>query len=94
VRAVPIGARYNANLVSSLGLKVDTTWSTWLPFVCVFTGDPGKPNRAEHQREASDRQETLAMTEQPKPQPKPERPDKDSRESARAALQMSMDRRY
>jgi hypothetical protein len=34
------------------------------------------------------------MKEQPKPQPKPERPEKDIRESARAALQMSMDRRY
>jgi hypothetical protein len=35
------------------------------------------------------------MAEQPKPQPKPERPEKDTRrEGARAALQMSMDRRY
>ena len=39
--------------------------------------------------------ETLVMSEQPKPQPKPERPEKDKRvEGARAALQMSMDRRY
>jgi hypothetical protein len=36
------------------------------------------------------------MPEQPKPQPKPEqeRPDKSSREGARTALQLSMDRRY
>ena len=34
------------------------------------------------------------MAEQPKPQPKPQRPEPDSREGARAALQMSMDRRY
>jgi hypothetical protein len=34
------------------------------------------------------------MPEQPKPQPKPEAPVKDSREQARAALQMSMDRRF
>jgi hypothetical protein len=34
------------------------------------------------------------MAEQPKPQPKPERPETDSREGARAALQTSMDRRY
>jgi hypothetical protein len=34
------------------------------------------------------------MAEQPKPQPKPERPTTDSREGARDALQMSMDRRY
>jgi hypothetical protein len=41
------------------------------------------------------RGETLVMPEQPKPQPKPERPEKDKRvEGARAALQMSMDRRY
>jgi hypothetical protein len=39
--------------------------------------------------------ETLVMSEQPKPQPKTERPEKDKRvEGARAALQMSMDRRY
>jgi hypothetical protein len=41
------------------------------------------------------RGETLVMSEQPKPQPKPERPEKDKRvEGVRAALQMSMDRRY
>jgi hypothetical protein len=33
------------------------------------------------------------MPDQPKPQPKPQTPAADSRESARAALQMSMDRR-
>ena len=34
------------------------------------------------------------MQEKPKPPPKPERPEKDTREGVRAALQMSMDRRY
>jgi hypothetical protein len=38
-------------------------------------------------------QETSAMPEQPKPQPKPQEPTPDTRERARAALQMSMDRR-
>lgn len=38
-------------------------------------------------------QETSAMPEQPKPQPKPQEPATDTREHARAALQMSMDRR-
>ena len=34
------------------------------------------------------------MADQPKTQPKPEPPAKDTREQARAALQMSMDRRF
>jgi hypothetical protein len=34
------------------------------------------------------------MSEQPKPQPKPDVGAKDGREQARAALQMSMDRRF
>ena len=38
-------------------------------------------------------QETSVMPEQPKPQPKPQEPTADTRERARAALQMSMDRR-
>jgi hypothetical protein len=38
-------------------------------------------------------QETSVMPEQPKPQPKPQEPTPDTRERARAALQMSMDRR-
>lgn len=38
-------------------------------------------------------QETSVMPEQPKPQPKPQEPTTDTRERARAALQMSMDRR-
>jgi hypothetical protein len=38
-------------------------------------------------------QETSVMPEQPKPQPKPQESTPDTRERARAALQMSMDRR-
>ncbi|GAB3872335.1 hypothetical protein GCM10027610_137600 [Dactylosporangium cerinum] len=38
-------------------------------------------------------QETGVMPEQPKPQPKPQESTPDTRERARAALQMSMDRR-
>ncbi|GAA0722166.1 hypothetical protein GCM10010199_29320 [Dactylosporangium roseum] len=37
--------------------------------------------------------ETAIMPEQPKPQPKPQEPTADTRERARAAVQMSMDRR-
>ncbi|GAA2617779.1 hypothetical protein GCM10010399_55940 [Dactylosporangium fulvum] len=37
--------------------------------------------------------ETTIMPEQPKPQPKPQESTPDTRERARAAVQMSMDRR-
>ena len=58
------------------------------------SGDPGSCGKRTT-NEMFNRGETLVMPEQPKPQPKPERPEKDKRvEGARAALQMSMDRRY
>ena len=79
--------RHNPTLVS----QVDTTSSAWLPRAPAFSGDPGS---CEPFGPPTKVQGDLVMAEQPKPQPKPERPENDPREGARAALQTSMDRRY
>ena len=73
---------------------VRPTPPTSVSFLCVraIAGDPGVTVDTQTVNSARN-EETRIMPEQPKPQPKPQEPATDTRERARAALQMSMDRR-